>query len=137
MRRLILISAVVLSACAATPVERERAAAVRSETQAALDKELAGLVPGEPTTCLPEPARTQLSSEVYGSTIVYRASRAVKYRSDTDGPCGRGNGNDILVTRTPLSRVCRGDIVQTFDRTSRFPTGSCALGDFVPYRKPS
>lgn len=137
MRRSILVSMLALSACAATPAERDRAAAVRSESQAALDKELAGLIPGEPSTCLPEPTRTQLSSKVYGSTVVYRRSRDVKYRSDTNGPCGRPGGDDILVTSTPLSRVCRGDIVQTFDRTSRFPTGSCVLGDFVPYRKPS
>ena len=34
------------------------------------------------------------------------------------------------------NRLMFGDIARTFDQASRFPTGSCSFGDFVPYRKP-
>lgn len=136
MRAVFVTLAALLGACSTTPAERERRAASDAAAQAALAEELAGLTPGEPTTCLPEPARTPLSSQQFGSTIVYRVSRDLKYRTDTNGECGgRSGSDDIRVTRTPQARVCRGDIVQSFDRGSGFPTGSCALGEFVPYRK--
>ena len=43
--------------------------------------------------------------------------------------------DDILVTRTFGSQLCRLDIVRTVDRTGGFQTGFVALGEFVPYRK--
>lgn len=134
--RITLALLLPLAACTTSPREAERAAASEAKAQAGLAAELAGLVPGKPTTCLPEPARTQLTSTGYGSTIVYRASRDVKYRNDMNGSCPGIGRDDILVTRTPQTRSCSGDIVQLIDRASRFPTGSCAFGDFIPYRRP-
>lgn len=134
MRRMSLVLLSALAACA-TPAEQERAAAAESKAEAGLAAELAGLTPGEPSSCLPEPARRQLQSKEYGATIVYIASRDVKYRSDTSGGCGGVGRDDILITQTPLARVCRGDIARTVDRTSGFTTGSCSFGDFVPYRR--
>lgn len=136
MRSLTLLL-VPLAACSTSPREAERAATADLRTQKALAVELAGLVPGEPLACLPEPARVQLPSKGYGSTIVYRASSAVKYRNDMNGNCPAAGRDDILITQTTQSRSCRGDIVQTIDRTSRFPTGGCAFGDFIPYRRPA
>lgn len=135
MRRSSLILLATLAGCASTPAERDRAEAVQSKEQAGLAAELAGLTPGEPTACLPELSRTQLQTKGYGDTVVYVASRNVKYRTDTTGGCRGVGRDDILITRTPATRVCRGDIAQTIDRTSRFPTGSCAFGDFVPYKR--
>ncbi|WP_375429016.1 hypothetical protein [uncultured Sphingomonas sp.] len=134
--RFLPIFVIPLAACSTTPREAERAAALDLQTQEALAAELAGLVPGKPTACLPEPARAQVSSKGFGSRLVYRVSSSVKYRNDMNGSCPGAGRDDILVTRTPQSRSCRGDIVQTIDRGSRFPTGSCAFGDFIPYRRP-
>ncbi len=136
MRLSAAVLALLLAGCATSPREAERAATAEAATQQALATELAGLVPGEPTSCLPEPGRTQLSSKGYGATIVYSASRTLKYRNDTTGGCERLSRGDTLITRTPIGRVCRGDIATTVDRASGFQTGSCALGDFVPYRRP-
>ena len=130
MRALALL--LLLAACA-TP---EEAARVEDQARAGLERELAGLTPGEPSQCLPVTARQQLSSRGYGSTIVYRVGSGLKYRSDTTGGCERLARNDILVTRTPLSRPCSGDIATTIDRQTGFQTGSCAFGPFVPYRRP-
>jgi hypothetical protein len=134
---LILSTAILLGACAATPQEAERTAMAQADTAAALDRELAGLVPGEPSACLPEPLRVQVASRTYGPTIVYAVSRDVKYRTDTSGGCERaGRGRDVLVTQTTLNRSCRGDIARTVDPVTGFQTGACSFGDFVPYRRP-
>ena len=103
---------------------------------AALAAELAGLVPGEPTSCLPAPGRSQLSSKGYGATIIYSASPTLKYRNDTTGGCERLARGDTLVTITPQTRVCRGDIATVLDRNSRFNVGSCSFGDFTRYERP-
>jgi hypothetical protein len=98
-----------------------------------LDQALAGLTPGQPVSCLPQ-ARSPTSSG-YGSTVLYRVSRTEIYRNDLGPGCeGVGRG-DIMVTQNPIGRSCRGDIIQLLDRGSRFPTGSCAFSDFVPYRR--
>lgn len=136
MRPFALAALATLAACTTTPAQEERAAAAQADTEAALAVELAGLVPGEPSDCLPGPARTQMTSEGFGSTIVYRVSRDLKYRTEASGCEGVGRRDDILITRTPVGRTCRGDIAQTVDRTTRFPTGSCSFGSFVPYRRP-
>lgn len=138
MRMVMLPLLVGLAACAQTPGERTRAAQDQAATQQKLAAALAGMTPGEPTSCI---SQIQLGGgsdvQAYGSTLVYTVSPRLKYRSDTTGGCeGVGsNGNDILVTVTPSTQLCRGDIAQTVDRTSRFPDGSCSFGAFVPYRK--
>lgn len=135
MRPLALATLAVLAACSTTPEQAERAAEREAAAQESLEAELAGLTPGEPTTCLPTIGRTQVSSKGYGSTIVYRVSDNLKYRTDTSGGCEGIARGDILITSTPIGRVCSGDIAQTFDRVARFPTGSCSFGQFVPYRR--
>lgn len=98
-----------------------------------LDQALAGYVAGQPETCLPQ-TRTP-SSDNYGRTVVYRVSSRLLYRNDMGPGCeGLGRG-DVMIASTPIGRFCRGDIVQTFDPIARFPTGGCAFGDFIPYRK--
>ncbi|TPG13053.1 hypothetical protein [Sphingomonas oligophenolica] len=132
---LTLLAAATLSACTQTPAESARAIQDAAATQLALDKELAGLVPtGNRLTCLPPLPSAHV--EGYGSTLVYSVSSRQKYRTETGGGCeGVGRG-DILVTTSNGGRTCQGDISQTIDRTSRFPTGSCAFGPFVEYRRP-
>ena len=135
MRPLILPMLAALAACSTTPEQQEQAVAAQAETQGKLAAELAGLTPGEPIACLPEPARTQEATAAFGPTLVYRVTRNVKYRNDTLGGCERLSRGDILVSRTPTGRTCRGDILRTLDPVSRFDTGSCTLGNFVPYRR--
>ena len=129
-----LLLAAALAGCAATPREAERAAAAEARVASSLDAELAGLQPGRRSACLPVTGREAIPSESFGSTVVFRRSRNLKYRNDANDRCG--GPNDILVTRTPQVRLCAGDIVQLVDRASRFPAGSCTLGEFVEYRRP-
>ena len=132
---LTLAAAITLAACAPTADQRARMASDDAAAQTQLAKQLAGLVPGESRSCLPPIQTTQV--EAYGATLLYTVSRGLKYRSDTNGGCQNLSRGDILVTVSNGSSVCRGDLARTVDRVARFTTGGCAIGDFVPYRKPS
>ena len=124
---------VAVAACTPTPREQAQIDLRLATQQQKLDTALAGRVAGPPTTCLNQFSQRQVSS--YGSTFLYRVNNGTIYRTETNGGCGDLDRN-ILVTRTPSGQLCSGDIATTIDRVSRFPTGSCSFGEFVPYRKP-
>jgi len=136
MRVLMLPILAGLAGCAQTPAQTARAAESQAASQTALAKTLAGLTPGKSSSCMPI-GRTSSQVAAYGPTIVYTIDRNLKYRSDTTGGCEGIARDDILVTKSYTGTLCSGDIAQTVDRTSRFQTGSCSFGPFVPYRKGS
>jgi|UniRef100_UPI0035CBC112 hypothetical protein len=105
-----------------------------AQDKVALDKELAGLVPGKPQTCI-DTFRYRDSTRV-GDKILYKNGRNDVMVSDTGGGCFGLRRGDAIVTKSYTSQACRGDIVRTVDMVSRFPSGSCSFGDFIPYRKP-
>ena len=132
MKRLIsVLSLLALAACTARGGQ-----AVDARSQAGLDRALAGLMPGQPTSCIPLAGRSVLSTRAYGDTLVYKTNNGEAYRNDTAGGCGNAARGDILVSVQYEGRPCSGDIVRTVDPYARITTGSCALGPFVPYRKP-
>jgi len=134
-RRSALLLCLILAGCGQGAADRVRSAEAAGAAQAGLERELAGLVPGQPTLCLPNYGRSDLKG--YGGTLVYSVNRSLKYRNDTTGGCeGVGRNDDILFTRSNQGQLCAGDIAQTLDRGSRVYTGSCGLGRFVPYRRP-
>lgn len=126
------VAAIALSSCTMTPAETARAADAKAATQAALGKELAGLTPIETKDCMDNYQSSSLKA--YGGTLVYSVSRKLKYVNDTGGGCEAVERGDILVTKSPSGRLCRGDIAQTVMPGSHVPSGSCALGSFVTYR---
>lgn len=106
------------------------------KVQAALTKELAGLTPGQPQGCLNTFETRNASTKSFGDVLVYRTSGSRRFVTTTTGCTDvGGNGDNILVTSTFSTQLCRGDIATTIDRTSHFPTGSCSFGDFVPYTR--
>ncbi|HEU0067166.1 MAG TPA: hypothetical protein VFQ57_08010 [Sphingomonas sp.] len=135
MRPLLPAVPLALAACAPTAQQAVALADRAAADQVKLDKTLAGLVPGKPSRCLPLSAG-QYRTEGIGRTILYKISRGQVYRSDTAGGCERIGRGDILVTRQVGGQLCQGDIATTIDQTSRFQTGSCSFGPFVPYRRP-
>ena len=118
----------------------QRRAEMAAKAEAALAQELAGLRPGKPQTCIDQFITRDASATSFGETLVYRTAGgagATRYVTQTTGCTGiGGNGDNILITSTPSMQLCRGDIARTIDRVSHFESGSCAMGDFVPYRKP-
>lgn len=98
-----------------------------------MDQWIGDKQPGKPVSCIPQ---QQIRSTHYvgDRTILYRVSKNLVYRNDPLGGCPGLNSNAALITRTPTGQLCRGDIAQVRDFSLGFSSGSCALGDFVPYR---
>ncbi len=135
--RLIVPSLLLLVAgCAATPKETARAEADQAQRANKLATRLAGFTPGHPQDCL-QNFPGDRSSETIGSTILYVQSPKLIYRNDTTGGCESAEHGDYYVTVSPSGRLCRGDIARTVQpNAGNIPTGSCALGAFVPYTRP-
>jgi len=125
----------VLGGCAGEPSPSEQAAGARREAAASaeLADALKGKVPGEPVSCIN--LRDIRSTKTIGDrTLLYEMSSKLVYRNDPAGGCPASAPGRTLVTRTPSTQLCRGDIVRVVDLTAGFDVGSCGLGDFTPYR---
>lgn len=133
--RMIMLAAVTTSlvACATAdsqPTQRSAA------NQATYDKLLAGRTAGRPEKCLPLRSSNDMVV-IDDDTILYRYGRTT-YVNKPLGSCNLlARGSYALVTRSVGSQLCRGDIGTVTDMTTGTTVGSCALGDFVPYRSAS
>lgn len=135
MYRFLLPAALLIGGTAALSADTKGYQARQAaQDKVELDKQLAGLVPGKPQTCI-DPIRYRDTTRV-GDTILYKNGRNDIMRTDTGGGCFGLRRGDAIVTKTFGSQLCRGDIVRTVDLTSHIPSGSCSFGDFIPYRKP-
>ena len=132
MFRLIIPAALLLVGSAALSADSYRA---RQEARdaAALAKALDGLTPGKAMTCI-DPRRVNETQRI-GDKILYKTSRHELYVTDTGGGCFGLRNGDAIITKSYSGQFCRGDIVRTVDLPAHIPSGSCAFGDFVPYRK--
>jgi len=127
------ILALAATGCAQTPQDAARAQADAAATQAKLGKELAGLAPSGTSDCLDYVGST--SMKAFGSTLVYTANPNLKYVTNTGGGCEAVQRGDVLVTKSPTGRLCRGDIATTVMPQARVQTGSCAIGGFTVYKR--
>jgi len=126
MRIMILPLAALLLAGATT--------ASKPDDHARFAAEVAGLTPGAPVNCISAQRNTR-GLKAIGPRLIYRVSRNLVYVNETAGGCEGVARGDILVTRAFTGGLCRGDIAQTVSYPAPIPTGNCALGSFVPYRK--
>ncbi|MFM5906980.1 MAG: hypothetical protein ACKOPO_05260 [Novosphingobium sp.] len=104
----------------------------RLTPEAELAKLLEGRVAGEPVSCisLSNARDTQIIDKtaiVYNSGSVIYVNRPKFARSLDD--------DDIMVTETHGSQLCRMDVVKMHDRPGMWFRGFVSLEDFVPYRK--
>ncbi|WP_375271882.1 hypothetical protein [Sphingomonas sp.] len=124
-----------LTAAAIALAATSSTAAPRPDANAELRQLLAGRVAGKPIDCLPLTTITG-NTIVTGRAIVYRVGARL-YVNEPRGDGARWlHRDDVLVTRTVGSNLCRLDIVRLLDRTSRIPGPFVSLGQFVPYTKP-
>ncbi len=135
MKTLMLAAAAVtmLTACETTDRQPPQRSASQQQSY---DKLLAGKVPGKAESCLPL-QRSNDMTVIDDNTILYRDGRTTYVNKPLGGCNNLGNGSYALVTQSTGSQLCRGDIAQVRDMTSGVTVGSCALGDFVPYRPAS
>lgn len=118
------------SALIANPaVAKDRAAAGEAE----LARIVEGRTAGKPVNCIN--LRDIRSSEIVPDLgIVYRMNNGTLMVNRPEG-APILDRDDILVTRTIGTQLCRIDIVNLVDRTSQMPSGSLALNDFLPYSR--
>lgn len=130
MRLLMIpIAATMLAACETGPETMTRS----DSDQRAYDRALAGKSAGKPEKCLPT-FRSNDMTVIDDHTILFRDGRTI-YVNNTLGRCSSlGNSGYALVTRNIGPQLCRGDIATVVDTQTGMTVGSCAMGDFVPYR---
>jgi hypothetical protein len=131
MRILMLaVAATGLAACETADSPPDARSAYQQRTY---DREITGKVAGRPEKCLPL-QRSNDMVVIDDDTILYRDGRTT-YLNRPLGSCNMlGRGSYALVTRSTGSALCRGDIANVVDASTGVTVGSCALGDFVPYR---
>ena len=100
------------------------------------DRALAGKVPGKAESCLPM-QRSNDMTVIDDDTLLYHDGRTTYVNKPLGSCTNLARGSYALVTRSTGSQLCRGDIANVVDATSGTTVGSCALGDFIPYRPTS
>ncbi len=128
MRKLALALATVSALLAGTAAT----AAPKLTPQERLDKMIAGREAGKPVSCLNN-WDTRDMTVLDKTALVYRSGNTIWVNRPENAR--QLDDDDILVTKTTGSQLCKLDIVQTVDRTGGFWTGFVNLGDFVPYKK--
>lgn len=130
--RILLPTLLMMAACTPTAGDLQARADAEAGDRAALDRELVGLTPDRPRACVDQ-TRVR-SSRGFGDTIVYDGFGRERYVTRTSGGCENYSRNlGFIVTRTPSTSLCRGDIATVVDRTTRQQIGACSFGNFVRY----
>ncbi|HZV19220.1 MAG TPA: DUF6491 family protein [Sphingobium sp.] len=122
-----------LAACTQTTAADEPRLGEREARD--LAKALEGKVPGEPVSCVTAMRGSNLRA-LGDNTLIYKFSKDLVYRNTLDGACHGLSMGDTLVLRRTTDQYCRGDIATVVHIPTGSQTGSCVLGDFVPYRTP-
>lgn len=131
MRAWMGMTPLLLAACAGsyepTPLTDKQAAR--------LDKALEGKVAGEKVSCINREPQSNLTV-ISNNVLIYKVNRRLVYKNELIGSCSGLTRGDTMIVRSFGSQLCRGDFTTTADLTVGITTGSCALGDFIPYRSP-
>jgi len=106
----------------------------RERGEAELAKMLAGRVPGKPVNCID--LISAGSSRIIDHTAIVYGSGGTLYVNRPRSGASSLDSDDILVSRSFGSQLCRLDTVRLVDRGSRIPSGFIALDKFVPYARP-
>jgi hypothetical protein len=118
----------------ATSLTGAMPARATDRAEARLAKVLEGRKAGRPVDCVSF-NRIQSTEIIDGTAIIYRTGGGRIYVNRPNIGADALRDDDVMVTRTPLSQLCRLDTVQLFDRGAHFERGFVGLGAFVPYEK--
>jgi hypothetical protein len=95
--------------------------------------ELAGRTAGPAQQCVTfRPNESLRRTDSDRHVLLYGSGRTIWVNHL--GSCSFGINDALLVERTG-SDVCRGEIIRSFDATTKIPGPACILGDFVPYTR--
>jgi len=135
MMRLFMLAALALplAACA-----QQANTETRLGTREARDlaRAIEGKVAGEPVSCVNAYRGSPDLHPIGDHILLYKVSKDLVYRNNLQGACNGLAQGDTLVLNRVTSQYCRGDIARVVNLQSGMQSGSCALGDFIPYRTP-
>jgi hypothetical protein len=134
MRNLLLLASACLAASCTTDSPEQRAE-MQASDEASLATQLRGFEPaGPPVQCVS--SRDLKGNRSAGETaIVFSGIGGRLWVNRPPAGCPDLRFSRALKTRTPSTRLCRGDIATVFDPVSGIGYGSCGLGEFEPYRR--
>ena len=123
------------AACLITTLVAMPLASARRTPEQELERLLAGRTAGKPQSCIPlRPSNDATTLEGIG--LVYEVGATRYLMRFQNGGCPALESDRILITKTPQTQLCRGDIA---DVVTQSPPavfmGSCTYGEFVPYKK--
>ncbi len=98
-----------------------------------LEKALSGRVAGEPRSCIQQSPSG--GTQKFGNTVLIEDRAGKLFRTQLVGGCIARDW-DALITRSTITSLCRGDIVDIADLQAGFTRSSCSFSDFTPYTKP-
>lgn len=122
-----------MSACLALGLAAAASAAPKLTGEAKLQRMLKGYTAGAKTSCI-SLAPSMDSTKIEGVGMVYGRGRTL-FVNRFDRGCPSLDAFRSIVTRTPSTQLCRGDIARVVDLTTRIEGGSCVFGDFTRYEK--
>lgn len=129
---LIAFAAAGLAACSTATEPPVRSA----ENQARYLQLTEGRVAGAPMSCLATWDADDMRV-IDSQTIVFGERSNRIYVANLQSPCDNlGQPGFALVTRTPGSQLCSGDIATIIQTGSGMNAGSCVIGTFTPYTRP-
>jgi hypothetical protein len=134
MKYFILLASACLAAGCTTESDEARVEMAAND-EATLAAQLRGFEPaGPPVQCVS--TRDLRGNRSAGETaIVFTGNGGRLWVNRPAAGCPDLRMSRALKTRTPSTRLCRGDIATVFDPLTRFEYGGCGLGDFEPYRR--
>jgi hypothetical protein len=104
--------------------------------EAKLSALLANYAPDGPVTDCVSQRQLGDNRSVGHDTIIFHGTSSYRlWVNHPSGGCRNLNHGLALVFRTPVDRLCRGDIAGVVDPVSHLDYGGCILGDFTPYRR--
>ena len=124
---LLLPMSLVASFAASEPVDR-----AGPPTQA-IARAMQGRTAGTPVACISQHGLRNM--RVHAGALLIEAPGGIVYVNEGVAGCSALALGRAIRTRSPSSRLCRGDIVTAFEPVSGVEFGGCALGEFVPYRR--
>jgi hypothetical protein len=126
-----LLAGAILSSTLPVQAAEPRDRAARGAAD--LAREIEGRVAGEPVACM-DLDRVRSSRIIDRNAILYKTGGTV-YVNRLRSGAGRLDEDDIMVIRSSMSRICRGEAVELVDRGSHIAASFVLLGDFIPYAK--
>lgn len=138
MRRIsLLIAGSILASCTTAPPPPD--ATMRSLSgERAYQSLIAGKVPGQPISCLPNYNSNNMTV-IDGRNIAFSVGSRTVYLVRLTGGCdllGGGGPYALLSRQFGGQGTCRGDIQQVVDTLNRMTVGSCTVAEIVPYTRP-